>query len=295
MNPLISVIIPTYNRADLLPQAIMSVLKQTYTKLECIVVDDASIDETEHVVNQFADNRIVYIRHETNRHVSVSRNTGIAHTKGDLIGFLDDDDEWLPTKLEKQISFIKILPTNVGLIYCWMDYYDNQGQLMKEHHPTYRGDVFPYVLDRQRIGGTPTLLVRRSVIENVGGFDEELLRGNDGDFIRRVCREYEVDFVPEVLVKVHIGHGHERITRSDAQGIKNAIKGQSIKLVKFKNELNKYPKQTSNIYANIAYHYSQLRDLKNSIAFYWKAFKTYPSSTRIYINLLRSLKAQILS
>lgn len=293
--PTVSVIIPTHNRASLLSRAIHSVLGQTYTYLECIVVDDASTDDIEQVVKQFKDERLVYLRHETNRQTSAARNTGIAYAKGELIAFLDDDDEWLPTKLEKQVPFIQSLQTNVAMVYCWMDYYDDKGRLVQEHHPMYRGYVFPHVLDRQRIGGCPTLLVRRAVIENVGGFDESLPRGNDGDFIRRICLEYEVDFVPEVLVKVHVGHGHKQITRYDEQGIRNAIKGHYTKLIKFRDQLQKYPKQAANIYASIAHHYSQLDDWQNSLVFYWKALRTFPFSAKVYVSLLRSLKEKVVT
>ncbi|MEA3350641.1 MAG: glycosyltransferase family 2 protein, partial [Chloroflexota bacterium] len=243
--PFVSVIVPTHNRADLLPRAIGSVLKQSYPRLECIVVDDAPDDSSEAVVAQFDDDRLVYLQHETNRGASAARNTGIAQAKGEMIAFLDDDDEWLPTKLEKQVPLLENAPPQVGMVYCWMDYYD-RGRLATEHHPTYRGYVFPHVLDGQRIGGCPTLLVRRSVFEDVGGFDESLVRGNDGDFIRRVCLNYDVDLIPEVLVKVYIGHSYKRITRHDEQGLWNDINSHRVKLVKFEKELQKYPKQTSN-------------------------------------------------
>lgn len=292
MSILVSVIIPTHNRADLLPRAVWSVLKQTYSNLECIIVDDASNDDTEGVVRQFADSRLVYLHHETNRHASAARNTGIMHAKGGLIAFLDDDDEWLLTKLEKQVRLMQKLSERVAMTYCWMDRYDGKN-VVSECRPQLRGDIFKCTLDRQPIGNASTLVVRRSVIEKVGGFDESLARGNDGDFIRRVCHDYEVDFVPEVLVKYHIGHGHKRITRFDEQGVKNAIKAHSIKLTKFKDELHKYPKQTANIYASLAYHYSQLGDWHNVIGFYWKAFTTFPFSVRVYGSLLRSLKQKI--
>jgi glycosyltransferase involved in cell wall biosynthesis len=292
-QPLVSVIIPTYNRSSLLPRAIRSVLGQTYTNLECIVIDDASTDDTASAVQQFTDDRLVYFRHETNRHVSAARNTGIAEAKGDLIAFLDDDDRWLPTKLEHQVPYLANLPPSVGMIYCWMDYYDDQGQMVHQHHPAYRGQVFPHVLDAQRIGGCPTLLVRRAVIEKVGDFDESLRRGNDGDFIRRVSLEYDVDFVAEALVEVNVGHGHERISWNNERGIRDAIKGHSIKLIKFKDVLHKYPRQAATINANIAYHYGQLGDWRNSFHFYWRALTTSPRSARIYGFALQSLKERI--
>jgi glycosyltransferase involved in cell wall biosynthesis len=280
MNHLISVIIPTHNRADLLPRAIGSVLSQSYKNLECIVVDDASADNGEAVVDQLDDDRLVYLRHETNRGASAARNTGIAQAKGEMIAFLDDDDEWLPSKLEKQVSLLKVAPPQVGMVYCWMDYYDH-GRLIKEHHPTYRGYVFPHVLDRQRIGGCPTLLVRRSVLDDVGGFDESLPRGNDGDFIRRVCRKYHVDLVPEVLVNVYVGHT-DRITSTSESGLLNRIKGGKNKLEKFASELDHYPQAHANILGQLAVTYQKLGEYGKAWTNFRKALQIAPRPYLLY-------------
>ena len=168
------------------------------------------------------------------------------------------------------------------MVYCWMDYFDLQERLVSEHHPTHRGYVFPLVLDQQRIGGCPTLLIRRQVVEQVGGFDEGLFRGNDGDFILRICHDYEVDLVPEMLVKVYINHTYERISQSSGQGIWNAIEGHRAILSKFDNELHKYPMQVARRYAIIAYYYGQLDCWQDSLKFYWQAVKAFPFLFRIY-------------
>jgi glycosyltransferase involved in cell wall biosynthesis len=293
-EPLVSVIIPTHNRARLVSRAIRSVLTQTYAHLECVVVDDASDDDTGKVVQDIQDGRIVYLRHETNLHASAARNTGIAQAGGNLLAFLDDDDEWLPRKLEKQVGRFLKVPEKVGMIYCWMDYFDQMGNLIKEHHPELRGYVFPEVLDAQRLGGCPTLLLRKEVVEKVGGFDESLPRGNDGDFIRRVCYEYEVDCVPEVLVKVHVGHGLERISSNDAVGVRHAIMGNLAKLSKFGDEVEKYPGRFAHIYSTIAFHYIQAGEVKKGIRFFVKALKTDPFSWKIYVDCKKSAK-QIVS
>ena len=122
--PLVSVIVPTRNRANLVARAIQSVLDQTYRHIECIIVDDGSSDETRQVVEEFTDERLVYLRHETQRHASAARNTGIAYSRGELIAFLDDDDEWMSRKLEKQVELLLSLHEKVGMVYCWMDYFD---------------------------------------------------------------------------------------------------------------------------------------------------------------------------
>ena len=128
--PLVSVIIPTRNRVEMLCRAVNSVLSQTFDNLECIVVDDESHDNTEKVINSFEDDRLKYFRHEKNKGASAARNTGIRQSKGGLIAFLDDDDEWIATKLEKQVPLLKGLPERFGMVYCWMDYYDANNKLV---------------------------------------------------------------------------------------------------------------------------------------------------------------------
>src|SRR5690348_13147078 len=109
----VSVIIPTHNRSDFLRNAITSVLNQTYQDFEIIVVDDGSTDNTSEVVANFSDERITFIRHDTNKGGSAARNTGILASKCDYIAFLDDDDEWLPDKLRKQMEILVASPPEV--------------------------------------------------------------------------------------------------------------------------------------------------------------------------------------
>ena len=285
----VSVIIPTRNRCNLLRRAIDSVLGQTYGDMECIVVDDSSTDETPDLLKEFDDERLVCLRHERRRHASAARNTGIAHARGELIAFLDDDDEWLPSKLDKQVSLLSRAPRIVGMVYCWLDYIQGE-KTVKRHSPRLRGSIFKETLDKQPIGNSSTLLVRRDVFKKSGLFDESLPRGNDGDFIRRVCRYWEVDYVPEVMVKVHIGHGLDQITAYDENGIKKHILAQLIKLQKFQDDFYRCRKQAANVYADIACHYGWLNQWRRSIRFYWKATWAFPFSRKLHACLIRSLK-----
>ena len=102
--PKVSVIIPTYNRADILPRAVSSALSQTYDDCEIIIVDDCSTDHTRETVSAWSEERIRYIRHAENRRQSGALNTGIDNARGQYVAFLDDDDEWVPTKLERQFA-----------------------------------------------------------------------------------------------------------------------------------------------------------------------------------------------
>ncbi len=287
---LISVIIPTYNRHYLLQKAINSVLIQTYSDFELIIVDDCSTDGTEDFVKSLSDKRIRYIKHEKNKHASASRNTGIQLSRGEFIAFLDDDDQWLPSKLEKQLELLKRSPLSTGLIYCWMDYINQNEEIVSTVRPTIKGNVFQYVFDKQRIGGCPTLLIRKSVIKDCGFFDETLLRGNDGDFIRRVCLKYKINLIPEVLVKVSIEHGNKRISDNNITGIESSLVSYTTRLEKFSAILNKYPTQTSNIYASIAYHHALLGNKTSIFKYIIKSILTNPSGIYKYRIFAKTLK-----
>lgn len=258
-------------------------VNQTYTEWECIVVDDASTEPVQPIVDSCNDSRIRYYRHNDNKGLSAARNTGLRLARGSKVAFLDDDDEWLPQKLERQVFRIKQTNEEVGLVYCWMEWVRN-GVTTKSRRPKLRGDIFEQALDRQPLGNGSTWLLWREVALQHNGFDETLSRGIDGDFLRRLCRTHEVDYVPQVLVRYYVEHGHERITRSDEEGNRNAIVGQKTKLEKFGDELSSLPRQRSRIHADIAYRYGQLREWRDCLNHFLLAWKSDPASPRTYRN-----------
>jgi hypothetical protein len=150
-------------------------------------------------------------------------------------------------------------------------------------------------LDAQRLGGCPTLLVRQNVIDEVGGFDESLPRGNDGDFIRRVCRKYKVDLIPEVLVKVYTSHGYPQIGSNDKIGIENHIFSQLTKIRKFENELKFYPQETENIFFDLARNFAKLGDSYNTFYYYLKALGSYPFSRKYLLPFIYDLRILVSS
>lgn len=117
INPTVSVVIPTYNRAALLGRSIRSVLGQSYKDFELIVIDDGSTDETSHVVADFADPRIRYLPLPHNTGAGAARNAGVRVARGKFLAFQDSDDEWLPSKLAKQISAFESGPARLGMVY----------------------------------------------------------------------------------------------------------------------------------------------------------------------------------
>lgn len=201
-RPLVSIIVPTYNRAHLLPRAVGGVLAQTYDRFELLIIDDCSTDNTAEVVEGFGDARIRYIRQPKNGGVSAARNRGLREAKGELIAFLDSDDEWVPEKLARQVDLVRRRPDKVGLFYTGVLTYGAEGDRQIEV-PVHRGDVWREMLHRNAIHGTSSTMLRREVVEMVGYFDETLPAIEDFDYWTRIARFYEFDFVPDALTIYH--------------------------------------------------------------------------------------------
>jgi len=204
MPPKVSVIIPTYNRASYLYSAIKSVLNQTFEDFEIIVVDDASTDNTKQTIDKFDDRRIYYIRHKENKGGSAARNTGIKRSKGKFIAFLDDDDMWMPSKLEKQLDLIN-KSLEIGVVYSGVWIINGSGKIRGSKPPFLRGNIFPDMLKKNYVGSCSTVLIRKECLSGIGLFDEDLSAGQDFDLWIRLAKHYQFDYVnePLVLYRVH--------------------------------------------------------------------------------------------
>ncbi len=235
MIPIVSVVIPTYNRRTKLKRAVDSVLNQTFKDIEVIIVDNASVDGTQELINGTKDQRIRYIRHDTNKGGPAARNTGIKNAKAPLIALLDDDDEWLPEKLAKQVDKFKQAPSNTGLIYASAEIYDESKQKIICVNPTgLRGQVYKRVL-LGTIFGSATVLIKRECFEKVGVFDEDLSSCQDWDMWLRIAQFFDFDCVDEVLARVNM-HG-EQISTDYAK----LIPGRTRMVQKHAEEFKKYP------------------------------------------------------
>lgn len=205
MNPKVSVIIPTYKRAHLVTRAIASVRNQTFQDFEIIVVDDCSPDDTKSAVMAVGDPRIRYLRHERNKGLPSGRNTGIAAAHGEYIAFLDDDDSWLPEKLERQLHVVD----GYGAVLC--------GALINgEYIKIFRGKEVS--LDDLRKGNEfdpSSLLVDASILRQVG-FDESLRQGEDWDAFIRLAQVCRIRYLAEPLLLYDDGD-HERMTNAAKQ------------------------------------------------------------------------------
>lgn len=206
--PLVSVIIPTYNRAHVLQRAIGSVQSQTFQDFELIVVDDGSRDSTRDLLYRYGDTlKIVFQEH---RGASAARNAGIEHARGELIAFLDSDDEWLGDKLAKQTAHYT---PERGSFICHTDeiwYRDGRQVPQKKIHRKQGGRFFERALERCLISPSSVMISRR-LLDRVGWFDEDLPAAEDYDLWLRITAFHDVDYVPEPLVIKH-GGGKDQLS-----------------------------------------------------------------------------------
>src|SRR5919199_6245537 len=201
--PLISVIIPAYNAEKTIKQTIESVLNQTFSDFEIIVINDGSEDSTLDIVSSIPDPRIQVFSYP-NAGPQKSRNRGWGNASGEYVSFLDADDLWTPDKLEAQL---KALQENqkAAVAYSWTDYIDESSQLLKRGgYMTVNGDVFPQLLLIDFIANGSNPLIRRQALIEVGGFDESLTAAEDWDMWLRLAARYHFVAVPapQILYRI---------------------------------------------------------------------------------------------
>ena len=196
---LVSAIITTRNRSQLLRKAIESVLSQTYKELECVVVDDSSTDDTRQVCSEYPV-RYIYIPKEESRGGNYARNMGVKASKGEYVAFLDDDDYWLSAKIEKQLALLE--DKKCEMVYCMRRYQNiENGKVVKEWEeprPKPQGDLRDEIFEHY-ITNTSCILAKKSLIEQIGGFDENLRKWQEYDLMIRAAQVSEIYYVNENL------------------------------------------------------------------------------------------------
>ena len=204
-QPTVSVVIPAYNRADSLADAITSVSAQTFRDLEIIVVDDGSTDGTRTVVERLTDDRIRYVRHDVNKGANAARNTGTGEARGRYVAFQDSDDYWHPEKLQKQVDACEASAAKA----CFCAFNRHVGaastRIPKQSYaiPPGSNDLQRQV-SRGSFISCQTLMVDRELLLSLGGFDESLTRLQDWELCIRLSQSTAFDFLDEVLVELHL-------------------------------------------------------------------------------------------
>ncbi len=205
-RPVVSVVVTTYNYGKYVRGAVDSVLGQTYGNLDVLVIDDGSTDDTRRILAEYVQaGRIRYL-YQDNAGQARAKNRGIAEARGEFVAFLDADDQWLPRKIEKQISLFA--DDRVGVVCSKRKIILADGRLFPDppHTRLRRGDVLGPIFARNFVPFS-TAVVRRSCFDQVGVFDEALGMGIDYDLWIRMAARYHFDFVDEELALYRYGHG----------------------------------------------------------------------------------------
>lgn len=276
-KPLVSIITITRNRANLIHRAIESVQNQTYKNYEHIIIDGASTDNTEDIIKCYNDSKIRYIKLKENISVPKSYWLAAKCANGKYLTALDDDDEYINTKIEKQINLIESLPEDYGFVYCWMSYYDDKTKkLLRVHKTELRGFIPNEVIEGPIVSGTPTLLIRKKIFIEKGGYKNDIGLISDWEFAARLCQVYKVDYVPESLVNVYINHGKQRMSNKSFYGenyYKNIIKFHMYFLTEFKHVFDKYPKKRHLHLYNLSQSNYYLNNLGNGLKYQFKLLR----------------------
>jgi glycosyltransferase involved in cell wall biosynthesis len=274
MRPAVSIIIPTHNYARFLSEAVESVLGQTFSDFELIIVDDGSTDDTADVVNTFLrDQRVRYI-HQDKRGPSAARNAGIRAARGEFIALLDADDVWLPSKIEKQLRLIGE-SADVGLVYCLAENVDEKGEALP-HVPmphmeqaAYKDLLyFPLTLPS-------CVLTRKRIFDEVGLFDETLTSIEDTNMWIRILRYHKSAYVNEVLVKIR---KHMKSSQTDLANMERNLLLHVQKCIEMFPELEQDRQEAYfQIYKGLMYLAYMYNKKKEMLIYYTKAGWRRPS------------------
>ena len=272
-SPLVSVIIPAYNRASFVMRAIDSVLCQTYKPVEIVVVDDGSQDGTGNLVTSLcqAHGNIRYVRHDTNRGAQAARNTGILAVRGDFIAFLDSDDEWFPDKLLRQISLFTPGDERLGVVYAGYRETSPDGE-HRDHLPKLRGDIYMATLKRW-VCDMNTIVVKKAVFDKSGLLNENIRAYQEWDMCIHLARHGTFDYIDDPLA---IYHHHDSPTISkdlwlSALGYLDVVEAHQEEILKYCGYY-----ALSRHYLAIGHHFMLANRVAIGRDYFLKAFRHAP-------------------
>jgi glycosyltransferase involved in cell wall biosynthesis len=274
VTPQISVIIPTFDRADLLLRAVRSVLHQTYTNLELIVVDDGSADNTQQVVAAIEDTRMRFLK-QKHGGANPARNKGARAARGQLLTFLDSDDEALPDWLAK-LEF-EAREERIGIVFCGAETRDAQGNLESIRLPAHLGPMWN---DWTGLFNDGAFLVRREVFFAAGGYAEDLMASQHSELGFRIvdhCTDHgwHYSWVDEPLVRYY-SHGGRRIRKDPAA----VLQGTEYILERYRDRLQRFPGDYVDYLSVAGAQATRLGHLSLAHSYSWRALRYRPISLK---------------
>jgi len=202
MQELVSIIVPTYNRGHLIGETIQSVIDQSYTNWELIIVDDGSTDDTKKRIEELKDNRLRYYSIEHCGIIGAVRNRGMNNARGEYIAFLDSDDLWQPDKLDYQLSLLKNNP-KASFAFGHGEQFGNGATPTPELEIFFVGNVFlPFLFEERFIFYVPTFLFKKGVLNKITNIDESLFYASDIDFFLRMAYTFEGTFSHNIVARI---------------------------------------------------------------------------------------------
>ena len=281
--PCVSVVMPAYNRAGSIRKAVESVLRQTFTDFELLVVDDGSIDGTMDQLADIKDPRLHRLANPHNMGPSAARNTGIRAARGTWVAFQDSDDEWLPLRLEKQMPRLAAAPEDVIAGYCAMIVVRKQAEtrttplyIPNPKFTTVAGDIRRVLLQVSLVS-TQTLIARRAVLAKIGGFDESLPALVDWECVLRLAQCGRFDFVDEPLVLQFLSDNSITNSRQRRARARDHI------LEKHAALFAGHPALMAEQYITVAGDCRQLGDIPAARAAIYKALRLQPFSRAVWM------------
>jgi glycosyltransferase involved in cell wall biosynthesis len=287
MSTQVSIILPTYNSEKFIHRSIKSVLNQTYKNWELIIIDDASTDSTKEIIKNYEKEykKIRSILLEENSGGPARPfNIGIRNSDSKFIAFLESDDEWVPEKLEKQLKILEKF-TNVGLVSCFAFRIlpDSTKKLYKTPYSGLLGKTKWMIFwEKWGIISPSTVVIRRSIVERIGFFDEKIKAGTDVDFYLRCIKEFDFYFIDEPLVNYY--ESEESLSKK--QFWKKWIPEYEYILEKYKEDFKKCKKAKSRFLRTLATCYVLEGNLKKSRKYLLEAILSHPTNFRLYPQFL---------
>ena len=282
---LVSVVITTYNRPESLRKALESVKKQTYSPIEIVVVDDAGKIPAD---KSISDKNVVFVRHKINKGLALARNTGFRKARGEYVAFLDDDDEFLPEKIEKQVEALSSKGDEYAFIYCGQKVVRPNGSYFIIS-PKHRGNIKAGIIKRGISSISSTYLFRKEALEEVGGFDERLRNSIDHDmWMTFASKGWYCDYVDEALTLNYREVGRSRMTTNltiRVMEIDKYIKKWTPVFKKwFKQDYEEYVSSyRMGVYSMLAYDLLMKSDLKSALIIYRRALFMHPIKAILYL------------
>lgn len=280
---MISIILPTYNRAPILSSAIDSVLGQTFKQFELIVVDDGSTDHTKELVLSYTDQRVNYLQVPRSG-ANAARNAGIKQAAFDVVGFQDSDAKWQPDKLEKQYSLLQGLPADYAGVFSAALVEKKPGQTRRFPKFMIREETLYQNLLHENFIDTPALLIKKEALIKAGMFDEQLLRFQDWELALRLSKKYRLFFINEAL---HISlAAEEKITADERAGLRSKI----YIFRTYYQDISQNKPTLANHYYSLGLSLAALKRNYLARKYFWKALSLNPFHIKAWIRLVMARK-----